>query len=569
MMKGLRIVGLLAMAVAIAHCGDSDVRVSTGDGVVPSPGTFNGTLSDGGSIRLEVGSIEAIAFTCDDELIQETFTPPADIDGDGTFSIKFSDGGRDFRVRGTFRDNNNVDGTIEDEDNECDVSYDANRGDAVATATPARTPTGVGPTATPGSGATSTPGDGATATPGGGATSTPGGGGGATATPAPSGSPCPVAAEVLSDAGSQKVLDTGWTGLAHNQTVIQDGKLTFAISNCDSAVRPCGVCDVGGPIQNAKADEGDINARRCTNDTSIKCANDAGCTAPGKCAFYFGAPLPLSAGGVSTCVTNQINGNVSGTANIETGAFATTVNLTSRVFTGDLSQPCPVCVGDPTVNDGTAGGTCSGGPRNGQACDGNGRSPVPSFGTTSLDCPPVPGATVATLAIALDGSSGTETRTLAANDPACSAVPTKKCFCPSEQQVTQPNACIDDTSQAGDGTLCAADSATEGHCTEGPVDSLCLIETFRGCSSNADCPASGDSCGSSPRPCYLDNGAVGGSVSAIGMADPPTNGQANPTLAALFCVGRTNAGAVNTAAGLPGLGRIELPLSTKEILTLP
>ena len=52
------------------------------------------------------------------------------------------------------------------------------------------------------------------------------------------------------------------------------------------------------------------------------------------------------------------------------------------------------------------------------------------------------------------------------------------------------------------------------------------------------------------------------------MADPPTNGQANPTLAALFCVGKTNA-AVNAAAGLPGLGRIEIPLATKEILTLP
>ena len=70
------------------------------------------------------------------------------------------------------------------------------------------------------------------------------------------------------------------------------------------------------------------------------------------------------------------------------------------------------------------------------------------------------------------------------------------------------------------------------------------------------------------RPCYLDQGVVGGSVIAIGMADPPINGQANPTMAALFCVGKTNA-AVNAAAGLPGLGRIELPLSTKEILTLP
>jgi hypothetical protein len=63
--------------------------------------------------------------------------------------------------------------------------------------------------------------------------------------------------------------------------------------------------------------------------------------------------------------------------------------------------------------------------------------------------------------------------------------------------------------------------------------------------------------------CYLDNGLVGGSVSAFGMADPPdANGAADPTFAALFCVGKTNA-AVNAAAGLPGLGRIELPLYTQ------
>jgi hypothetical protein len=549
MTKGFRIVGILAMAMAIAHCGDSDVRVSTGSGVVPVSGTFTGTLSDGGSIRLEVGSIEEVAFDCDNEKIQETFTPPREIDDDGTFNVKFSDGGREFRVRGTFRDNNNVDGTIEDEDNQCDVSYDANRGNVVATATPVRTPTGVAPTSTPGSGATSTPVDGVTSTPG--------------------ANSCPVAVEILSNAGSAKVLDTGWTGLAHNQSVIQDGTLTFTISNCDSTTRPCGVCDVAGPIQNLQADQGVINAHRCSNDTSIKCDNDAGCTAPGKCVFYFGAPLPLSAGGVSTCVTNQINGAVSGTANIETGTFASSINLSSRVFNGiETALPCPACIGDATVNDGTKGGTCSGGPKNGAACDGNGRSTIPSFGTTSFDCPPNTGALITTLSIGLNGSSGTETRTLSASDPACSGAAGKKCFCPADSQETRPNSCIDDTTQAGDGTLCAADSATEGHCTEGPVDQNCAIETFRGCLNNGDCPASGDNCVSGPRSCYLDNGAVGGSVIAVGMADPPSNGQANPTLAALFCVGKTNA-AVNAAAGLPGLGRIEIPLATTEILTLP
>ncbi len=583
MKKGFRVVGLVALAFAIAHCGDSDVRVSTGPGVVPAPGTFTGSLSDGGAIRIEVGSIEEVSFDCDDEVITETFTPPREIENDGSFEVNFSDGGREFRVAGTFRDNNTVDGSINDEDNECDVSFDATRGGVVPT--PVATPTSVvgpsetavvatatpneGPTATPDDGPTETPVDGATQTPGG-PTQTPGPGATRTATPGPAGSPCPVAGEVVSNAGAQEVLDTGWTGLAHDQTVIQDGKLTFTVSGCASATRPCGVCQVGGPIQNLKADQGDINARRCSGDTSIKCADNSACTGKGSCVFFFGAPLPLSAGGVSTCVTNQISGNVTGTANIETGAFASALNLTSRVYNAlELAVPCPVCSGDATVNDGNAAGTCSGGPRQGQACDGNGRSPkFQSFGTTSFDCPPNPGALITALSFSLDGSSGTETMTLTAGSPGCSAAAGKKCFCPSDSQATAPNACIDDTSVAGDGTLCAADSPTQGHCPEGPVDTVCTIESFRGCLGDSDCPASGDSCGSAPRLCYLDNGVVGGSVSAFGMADPPTNGEADPTFAALFCVGKTNA-AVNAAAGLPGLGRIELPLHTKEILTIP
>src|SRR5262249_46315851 len=149
--------GIVAMAFAIAHCGDNDVHVNTGPGVVPAPGTFTGSLSDGGSIRIEVGSIEEISFDCDGEPIQETFTPPNQIDSDGSFDLKFDDGGCQFRVSGTFHDNNQVDGTINDEENQCDTSFDATRGGVVTTATPARTPTSVGPTPTTNNVATETP----------------------------------------------------------------------------------------------------------------------------------------------------------------------------------------------------------------------------------------------------------------------------------------------------------------------------------------------------------------------------------------------------------------------------
>ena len=132
--------------------------------------------------------------------------------------------------------------------------------------------------------------------------------------------PVPSPSRSRATPAAKKVLDSGWTGLAHNATVISDGKLTFTL-DCTPENRPCGVCQVGGPIQNLDADQGDINARRCSNDTSIKCTATAACGS-GTCDFFFGAPLPLAAGGIGTCVTNQVNGAVSGTANIESGAFA-------------------------------------------------------------------------------------------------------------------------------------------------------------------------------------------------------------------------------------------------------
>ena len=560
-----RILGLIFVTLVAARCGDGNDN--HGAGFAVTPGLFIGALDSGEAISIQVGSIESVNFLCGGEGIQERFDPPARIDEDGTFAVRFEDAGRSFRVRGAFHGQDALDGEIEDERHRCDASFSARRL-VEPTNRPTLTPTPVctdcdhpsaTPTATPtpvctGCGSASPPTETRTPTP------TP------TATTIVVDDFCPRAVEVIGTAGDAKVLDTGWTGLAHDQTVIEDGKLTFTLS-CPTGVRPCGVCNVTGPVQNAKAGQGDIDAHRCANDTSIACDADADCGSA-KCAFFFGAPLPLSAGGVSTCVTNQVNGAVTGTTNVESGAFATTINLTSRVFNGiETALPCPVCDGDATLNDGQKGGTCSGGPKNGQPCDGNGRSPVPSFGTTSFDCPPNPGAAITALSIALAGSSGTEQSTLSAASPNCSAAPSKKCFCPADGQVTQPNACIDDTGIGGDGTLCAADGAgsNEGHCTEGPIDQNCAIESFRGCLGNGDCPAAGDSCVSGPRACYLDNGAVGGAVRAVGKADPPdAGGVAHPTFAALFCVGKTNA-AVNAAAGLPGLGRIELPLTTTQL----
>ena len=108
----------------------------------------------------------------------------------------------------------------------------------------------------------------------------------------------------------------------------------------------------------------DQNNQRCTNDTSVHCATapgGGGCGG-GTCEFWFGSPLSLAAGGVTTCVTNQWAGGISGTFDQQGGASAGTASVLARVYNGILvANPCPRCIGDNFPADGAKGGTCSGG----------------------------------------------------------------------------------------------------------------------------------------------------------------------------------------------------------------
>ncbi|TMA75665.1 MAG: hypothetical protein E6J72_17360 [Deltaproteobacteria bacterium] len=100
----------------------------------------------------------------------------------------------------------------------------------------------------------------------------------------------------------------------------------------------------------------------------------------------------------------------------------------------------------------------------------------------------------------------------------------------------------------------------EGTCAAGPFEQFCAIETFRGCASNADCTKPGDTCTNGRfRECFTDNGAVGASVETQGQPDPPVDNVSHPKLGSLFCIPPTTADAVNSVAGLPGLGRLTLP----------
>ncbi len=338
---------------------------------------------------------------------------------------------------------------------------------------------------------------------------------------------------------------------------------------------------------------GDMDSQRCTGDTSVHCTNAPGgtggpCTGLGTCEFYFGSPLPLAAGGIASCVLSQWNGGITGTFEQDTGKSGGSASVVSRVYTGgnSIDQPCPVCNGADVPNDGVTGGTCAGGARDGLSCDRNGESPVPSFGYTSLDCPPNSGTLVGTLPVDLSNTNtGTVTRTLSASSPNCNGAPGLKCMCSScslnssipcftdadcaaasagtctnnAGEPRKPNACLDDTTNADPPQCGATAVAGEGECSDGPVSQHCQIENFRSCSLDTDCSAAGDKCVVENRACFPGyNGIAGDKIQATGTFGAPHNHTGTSTFASIFCVAPTSSSSVNSAGGLPGPGRLAL-----------
>ncbi len=215
---------------------------------------------------------------------------------------------------------------------------------------------------------------------------------------------CPTTVEVTVN-GTDADLDTGWTGIAHDFQIPTMGRLTLSVSGCANANHPCGQCDVSGPIDNAGGVE--FANHRCLDKSWIQCTTDIDCTnagATGPCVFFFGAPLPLSAGAVPVCVTNQIEGAITGTVNVEDGSTTASLSLLARPHTsGTLDKPCPVC--SPGA---CAGGLCcDSGPRATQPCTINGENEL--FGALSFDCPPDSGAQAGTLPIKLPVTTGLQT----------------------------------------------------------------------------------------------------------------------------------------------------------------
>ena len=412
---------------------------------------------------------------------------------------------------------------------------------------------------------------------------------------------CPTSLHVAVDAASPAThLDLGWTGLGLGSPVGTDLEWTLAVSGCAGSERPCGVCSVTGPIPNAGA--GEVRNRRCSNDASVACTDDTPCGG-GTCEYFLGGPQPLATGGITVCTVHQLRGPIAGTLNVENGALATTMRATARVYNGiAIDTPCPQCVGDPTANDGTMGGTCAGGARDGLACDANGTVPGrPDFGATSLDCSPAPAFLVATLPIDLSNTTDPVAKAITTSSPTCTGTPGAKCLCDTcndaaaepcmssadcpvggicggrrclggvnagapcvgntgcpgggicarPGEPTRRNACLDDLCVDGD----PVDGA--GECVHGPLDGRCTApHVQRYCSLDADCTPG--TCVTSNRLCLA---TPSDAVTADGSPGPFARDVASPTLASIFCVAPTGMASTNSVLGLPGPARALLQVT--------
>lgn len=375
--------------------------------------------------------------------------------------------------------------------------------------------TGGGPTATPAKTATvaaPTPTVGGPTVTAGGPTSTAAGPTSTAGSPGPTSTPggpsnCEsdhMTLTITSQANSD--LDTGWTGIAHNQPTLEQTKVT-------------------------------VNLDCVGNDCVVDGSALAGTP--------FGSPLPLAAGGVPACVVNTFREGVTGTYNCASGCGDSTVRLTSSVILAQiLEKPCPICVGDTTPNDGVKGGTCDSGKNKGGACDTGGISPV--FGATSNDCLPS-ASSVGELPIDIAPlTTGTVTQTASTTcaQPRFGAT----CFCPSQDR---PNACI---APAPEGTCPAS-----GFCDD-PTFGACSGEPARNCdpgNGTGDCediqPGAG-TCEAKTRPCF------GTTITRTGQCGTQTG-----TLVGFFCIPATRAPAINTVSGLPGPGTVSLPVSSLRV----
>jgi hypothetical protein len=374
---------------------------------------------------------------------------------------------------------------------------------------------------------------------------------------------------------TQTNIDIGWKGLGHSQDLddVVPARLRL---ECEGPA-PCGECTIAGL-------DPQLGNCRCAADNRIPCftpheADEPSCGG-GACECYFGPPVPLSAGTVTTCLLNRVETEVTGLVNVDEGSGTIEIPLLETVYLGiSILQPCPTCDGDPAPGNGQREGSCAGGLNDGQSCDAqsaNTTFPPPDGARYSLDCFPDPGANITPSGLRIPMVLGTGESTITAgvpcglfdqqlcpcavcsddslvacaSDAECAAVGAGTCSRTASLVVPEPNACDDG--------VCTDLGGERGACEAGPTDLFCdgVLRAdghgLLGCNSNADCSESsigvdaGDCSLTALRSCFLDP------VVATGRAHP-----AAPLGAAVFCTPATSSSGVNNVTGLPGPTRWE------------
>ncbi len=366
---------------------------------------------------------------------------------------------------------------------------------------------------------------------------------------------CPAIGELSFIVTPGADLDTGWTGTSHNFGVQAGATIPGEIAACDS---------MSDPECTFFANVGSF----CSGDASLSCTDSTQCPVGQTCVINtYGAPLPLSSGGVPVCIVNRFAGDVTGTYNLQTGDAAIRVPLNSLVHLAtDVNRPCPICdcgAADPQSCALGQSGTCSDNPL--RSCTVEGTGP---FGPTSNDCPPNTATNISGggLDIVFDPAS-TGTVSFPSNQPCTgNGFQGFGCWCSGQTQPSACNSACDGGSR--DGLSCTTDAncpgapagackplcrqivgdpVGEGQCVAGPIDRTCAQAHQVTCSTDTDCPGIGP-CVSEIRRCFLDP------IVRVG-----TPGTSTDVLGATFCIPATSSPAVNNTAGLPGPGAIRFP----------
>jgi hypothetical protein len=327
-------------------------------------------------------------------------------------------------------------------------------------------------------------------------------------------------------------LDTGWTGVGHNQGVVIGAQSFVCLDNCDTSSDP--ECDGFGPSGSGK-----INGPT------------------------FGPPLPLVAADVATCVINRFKapsaqfeepGIQVRKLNLQTGEVELAVTIESQVFaTGNKQRPCPTCSGSGLGEQ----GQCKGfGPDVGKPCIVEG---ITDFGSTSSSCTPFVADDAGRLSITLDPVTSGEARLEVDEDDSC---PGGKCPCPGGGSSTpvkmneclQGSPCLPPSDPA---SKCPSDDVKSGInsgidqacCQTGttasgvPIINGCFGENRPGTDEDFDIVRNGTP--AIPQPAWPDptypKVAKGGRV------------------AAAFCIPPTNKSTINIPIGLGGPGAFILP----------